>query len=153
MVVWDSFTIGENLTAYDVLEDIIKDKLALFHFVSVDKAGQPLKRPQFRIGMFYLNQERIATASADYDMGLNVFSISSLRHIWAERTGVEVVVTAKDAATGESTISATERSRAYDEAPDKQTIRINLGSQRSPCLLYTSPSPRDRTRSRMPSSA
>ena len=28
-----------------------------------------------------------------------------------------------------------------------------LGSQLSSCLLYTSPSPRDRTRSRMPSSA
>ena len=28
-----------------------------------------------------------------------------------------------------------------------------LGLQPSPCLLYTSPSPRDRTRSRMPSSA
>ena len=26
-------------------------------------------------------------------------------------------------------------------------------AQRTPCLLYTSPSPRDRTRSRMPSSA
>ena len=28
-----------------------------------------------------------------------------------------------------------------------------LGDGSSPCLLYTSPSPRDRTRSRMPSSA
>ena len=33
-----------------------------------------------------------------------------------------------------------------DEAEDKIAPRI-------PCLLYTSPSPRDRTRSRMPSSA
>ena len=29
----------------------------------------------------------------------------------------------------------------------------NSGNQRRYCLLYTSPSPRDRTRSRMPSSA
>ena len=29
----------------------------------------------------------------------------------------------------------------------------SVGSQREGCLLYTSPSPRDRTRSRMPSSA
>ena len=28
-----------------------------------------------------------------------------------------------------------------------------LSAHRTPCLLYTSPSPRDRTRSRMPSSA
>ena len=32
------------------------------------------------------------------------------------------------------------------------TCHSNLGSD-STCLLYTSPSPRDRTRSRMPSSA
>ena len=32
------------------------------------------------------------------------------------------------------------------------TIRYSL-SEAGPCLLYTSPSPRDRTRSRMPSSA
>ena len=30
---------------------------------------------------------------------------------------------------------------------------VSLGSQGKICLLYTSPSPRDRTRSRMPSSA
>ena len=33
-----------------------------------------------------------------------------------------------------------------------QLLRINGGKNRI-CLLYTSPSPRDRTRSRMPSSA
>ena len=31
--------------------------------------------------------------------------------------------------------------------------RVSLGVQAEDCLLYTSPSPRDRTRSRMPSSA
>ena len=30
---------------------------------------------------------------------------------------------------------------------------IDIGAQSTNCLLYTSPSPRDRTRSRMPSSA
>ena len=34
-----------------------------------------------------------------------------------------------------------------------RVIRQPLGNQLSLCLLYTSPSPRDRTRSRMPSSA
>ena len=33
------------------------------------------------------------------------------------------------------------------------TVLRNLGSWVRVCLLYTSPSPRDRTRSRMPSSA
>ena len=34
-----------------------------------------------------------------------------------------------------------------------RTSTIRLGTLLTPCLLYTSPSPRDRTRSRMPSSA
>ena len=34
----------------------------------------------------------------------------------------------------------------------KAGLKANL-AQSKPCLLYTSPSPRDRTRSRMPSSA
>ena len=32
-------------------------------------------------------------------------------------------------------------------------LRVDVYSEAQPCLLYTSPSPRDRTRSRMPSSA
>ena len=35
----------------------------------------------------------------------------------------------------------------------QSTNQIELGAQYDACLLYTSPSPRDRTRSRMPSSA
>ena len=45
---------------------------------------------------------------------------------------------------------------AYQEAhPEKEIIRLGIGDVTQPlaCLLYTSPSPRDRTRSRMPSSA
>ena len=36
--------------------------------------------------------------------------------------------------------------------PEKQLLREHEATQKI-CLLYTSPSPRDRTRSRMPSSA
>ena len=36
---------------------------------------------------------------------------------------------------------------------DMGTKKINVAEQTRDCLLYTSPSPRDRTRSRMPSSA
>ena len=38
-------------------------------------------------------------------------------------------------------------------AATKMRADVVAGLQRGPCLLYTSPSPRDRTRSRMPSSA
>ena len=48
-------------------------------------------------------------------------------------------------------------SPAYRELfPDQSGMEIKTfdrSSLRSTCLLYTSPSPRDRTRSRMPSSA
>ena len=40
----------------------------------------------------------------------------------------------------------------WDTTKYIQLLRINGGKNRI-CLLYTSPSPRDRTRSRMPSSA
>ena len=35
----------------------------------------------------------------------------------------------------------------------KRSVRIRIIDKKGYCLLYTSPSPRDRTRSRMPSSA
>ena len=35
----------------------------------------------------------------------------------------------------------------------EKVLTRNIGADLQPCLLYTSPSPRDRTRSRMPSSA
>ena len=41
----------------------------------------------------------------------------------------------------------------YDVLPKIQEHMKELEAQRNTCLLYTSPSPRDRTRSRMPSSA
>ena len=49
-------------------------------------------------------------------------------------------------------------SDAYDKIPDicgeyGKTAVIIGGTKARICLLYTSPSPRDRTRSRMPSSA
>ena len=38
-------------------------------------------------------------------------------------------------------------------APQQNAITLAATTHGTPCLLYTSPSPRDRTRSRMPSSA
>ena len=51
---------------------------------------------------------------------------------------------------------AAELDASFDKAhedPRFSTIRSTPPYQTHPCLLYTSPSPRDRTRSRMPSSA
>ena len=41
----------------------------------------------------------------------------------------------------------------YIYGQHKKQLRLKLTAQAAACLLYTSPSPRDRTRSRMPSSA
>ena len=45
----------------------------------------------------------------------------------------------------------------YGKPSDHKWIMVDIGvtfaDDTIPCLLYTSPSPRDRTRSRMPSSA
>ena len=45
------------------------------------------------------------------------------------------------------------RNRMEDEAESKTSDSLLLDADFSPCLLYTSPSPRDRQKSRMPSSA
>ena len=45
------------------------------------------------------------------------------------------------------------RDRELDRARTQDTARKNTQTRVRGCLLYTSPSPRDRTRSRMPSSA
>ena len=44
--------------------------------------------------------------------------------------------------------AAKETIRLYEEG-----LKIQIKEDKSPCLLYTSPSPRDMRRSRMPSSA
>ena len=43
--------------------------------------------------------------------------------------------------------------RAFFKDGSQFGIDISYSYEKCPCLLYTSPSPRDRTRSRMPSSA
>ena len=41
----------------------------------------------------------------------------------------------------------------YSNSSTLEYVQYRLGEPKHTCLLYTSPSPRDRTRSRMPSSA
>ena len=47
----------------------------------------------------------------------------------------------------------TQAAQGLQGIADRAAMSGNLGGGREGCLLYTSPSPRDRTRSRMPSSA
>ena len=54
-----------------------------------------------------------------------------------------------EAANADKEVAA---AKAKAKAQHKRLI-VDMGGNWCPCLLYTSPSPRDRTRSRMPSSA
>ena len=72
-----------------------------------------------------------------------------------EAEGFEVVCTREPGGT-----PLAERIRALlldpshePAAPETELLLMFAARCRKPCLLYTSPSPRDRTRSRMPSSA
>ena len=122
---WSSFTIGQGDTAYTVISDMKDKKLGLFHFFSTSPSGEPLRKPELRIGTFYLNQERVGTSTAKFDLGENVFSVSNLRHVWAERSGVQVTVTSKNPGTGESEESDPSESEDFAQAPSQQIIRFD----------------------------
>ena len=67
--------------------------------------------------------------------------------VHGERVRVSFSASALRTLTGVQNTHALIKQRVEFECKDEETIRY------SACLLYTSPSPRDRTRSRMPSSA
>ena len=50
-------------------------------------------------------------------------------------------------------VSANRRIEKLEDVPQSISVLTGETLERNNCLLYTSPSPRDRTRSRMPSSA
>ena len=96
-------------------------------------------------------QPRVFNGSIHYEAG--GASGSMITFTCDDLGETQVVVTATDASGNESTCTATVN--VIDDTPPVlvcQDVTIELGPDGT-CLLYTSPSPRDRTRSRMPSSA
>ena len=78
--------------------------------------------------------------------------------IAAKETGAEVIIIEKagpEMAGGNTKYTAGAMRFSYDSSKDLLPLLKSPDDPRLPntCLLYTSPSPRDRTRSRMPSSA
>ena len=69
-----------------------------------------------------------------------------IRHIHEKHPGIPVIL---DAKRGDIGSTAAQYAREAFERYDADALTVNPYI----CLLYTSPSPRDRTRSRMPSSA
>ena len=66
--------------------------------------------------------------------------------------GVNIEATFMPPAT-EGELVAAERAIGFSLPDDLRSLYKVANGQYDTCLLYTSPSPRDRTRSRMPSSA
>ena len=85
------------------------------------------------------------------DTALNDAVVKALE-LLAPFTGRRAVVVLTDGKENRSTAT---RQKAIDTAIGigVPVITVGLGHKVDTCLLYTSPSPRDRTRSRMPSSA
>ena len=83
-------------------------------------------------------------------------SSKETRHVEFSLAGSGLTYQPGDALNVQQLQDAENRSVQYARNPDGSVDYNSVplrGDQYDPCLLYTSPSPRDRTRSRMPSSA
>ena len=127
------------------MDDLYSGKKAVVGIIGLGYVGMPLALAAwtagFRVVGFDIDPQKAASINAGE---------SYLRHIPSEEI---------KAAVSAGRLRATTR---FEEVRDVDAIIIcvptPLTAHREPdltyiCLLYTSPSPRDRTRSRMPSSA
>ena len=82
---------------------------------------------------------------------------TKLSQIQAYDTIIRPLVTEKSTMGGEngqvSFVVATTATKPEIKAAVEMLFNVRVTAVNTSCLLYTSPSPRDRTRSRMPSSA
>ena len=80
-----------------------------------------------------------------------LFILASIALITVPQIGFAQTVTAEEPLQAEAQVEAERSNQTQDKL---MPAEIRRGKTRlRVCLLYTSPSPRDRTRSRMPSSA
>ena len=80
-------------------------------------------------------------------LNASFFSKSACKTVaLAALMSVGLVACDQNAETTEMSLDSQEQRISYG-------IAMNMGRRMKACLLYTSPSPRDRTRARMPSSA
>ena len=100
-----------------------------------DKAGQPGAVAALRRAVDKYGDAPDEAYASCFPFELDAYQIEALQHL---RNDSNVIVSAP---TGSGKTVAGELAIAYALAQDKR------------CLLYTSPSPRDRQKSRMPSSA
>ena len=98
----------------------------------------------------HVRQRHLTLSRTDYVFYYNEAKFRTFRHRSTLFVVIDVPVTAKNFKA---------RFQIYDlitvplQTPNREDYYSSLATDITTCLLYTSPSPRDRTRSRMPSSA
>ena len=123
----------------------------------------PALYPAFRVSIFCLLLIPAVSSAAEYRGAKTFWGQPDLQGVWTNATfttlerpeDVDGLVLSE--AQARAMVSA--RNEFYDNYDDPEKVDGKLAAASDPggyntaCLLYTSPSPRDRTRSRMPSSA
>src|SRR5664280_3548053 len=124
------------------------------------QAGPPLQ-PRSATMQDNANSELPAPKHTPWNKGKLTGAKPPLRqkHVWAIRTKLQIEQRTRDLALFNLAIDSKLRGcdvvslMVEDVAPNGYSVERATVRQKKTCLLYTSPSPRDRTRYRMPSSA
>ena len=127
------------------------------HIIDFNGANNHIDTNNGRNGLF---NQSIHPGSADGSAVVHTFSgIMEVPNLGVDTLFVDVTCNARTTirGAGNHTISLDVKDIAGTtlismDACSTETLKLSSGTSYS-CLLYTSPSPRDRTRSRMPSSA
>jgi two-component system sensor histidine kinase KdpD len=137
---------GTNLSEMDM--DVILARHP--QLVLVDELAHT-NAPDSRHPKRYQDVEELLENGISVYTTLNIQHLESLNDVVQQITGVAVRETIPNRIIDEA-----DEIEVIDLPPDELLDRLKSGKVYVPeqaCLLYTSPSPRDRTRSRMPSSA
>ena len=130
--------------------------------VSLDEGLVPFKMWDFQEELIRkFHKDRFNIAKLPRQTGKSTTVVSYLLHYALFNDSVNIGILANKASTARDLLGRLQT--AYENLPkwiqqgviswNKGSMELENGSKILACLLYTSPSPRDRTRSRMPSSA
>ena len=111
---------------------------AMSPIVSAGEGTSARSSPDFSVSVFTLD----GAGSVDYGTSMEVENATHVARIIVSNSGP---------ADGETSVSLVHRGSPL--AGETIVKTVNLGNIPKTCLLYTSPSPRDKRQSRMPSSA
>ena len=146
---------------FDLSQQIVKDGEGISKFVTIDVSGAVSNASAHRIGMSVANSPLVKTAIAgeDANWGRIVMAVGKAGEP-ADRDKLSIWIGPHVLAEGGQPAESyrEEHGAAYMKQAEI-VIRLDIGlgdgaaTIYTCCLLYTSPSPRDATLSRMPSSA